>query len=183
MLFDKRLISIPIIGFAIFLLAFLFYSFNKPQPELKPIPNTPETNEEISDQPTYWFVQFSVKNQKSTAYTEETYAPLAASGKSYKMGTVAVHPNYPLYNGGNALKPVIPFGTTIYLDNPIKIHDKTYNSLIINDTGDVNYRLWRNYPYWIDIYMGNNTSFNRKAADIYGIKSVNYHWYEPWPEN
>ena len=48
-----------------------------------------------------WYIQFSVKDQKSTAYTEEPGAPVAANGKGYFIGGIAVHPRYPVTSGGD----------------------------------------------------------------------------------
>jgi len=196
MLKDKRIVLIPILSLALFFIIFILYAlFTKP--EKKPLPQpyrqeqweqaesseSPEPSETTSDKEVFWFIEFTAKNQKTTAYTEESYAPKAASGNNYRLGTVAVHPLYPLQYGGSAIKPLIPFGTIIYLQEPIEVHGQWYDALVVNDTGDVNYRLWSNSPYWLDVYIGTANSYNRKAAQSYGIKAVDYTWYEPWIEN
>lgn len=127
-----------------------------------------------------WYVQFAVKNQKSTAYTEESGAPVAASGKEYCIGGIAVHPRYPVNSGGDPLEPLLPFGTIIYLEKPIKIQGQEFTYLKVIDTGDVNYRLWSAHPYWFDVYHGTGNYYNNKDARDYGVPLVNYSWYEEW---
>lgn len=127
-----------------------------------------------------WYIQFSVKNQKSTAYTENSGAPLSASGKEYFIGSIAVHPRYPVNSGGNPLEPLLPFGTEIHLEKPIKVQGQEYKTFKVIDTGDVNYRLWPNHPYWFDVYYGTGNYYNTKDANDYGVPLVNYTWYEKW---
>lgn len=183
MLKDNRIILIPVSVIASFFIIFIFFAiFPKPANKPFPKPFMQDQSQLTKKEQVYWFIEFSAKNQKSTAYTDESYAPQAASGNNYRLGTVAVHPLYPLQYGGSALKSIIPFGTTIYLQEPIEIHDQWYDSFVVNDTGDVNYRLWGDSPYWLDVYIGKGNNYNIKAAGSYGIKSVNYTWYEPWLE-
>ncbi len=127
-----------------------------------------------------WYIRFSVKQQKTTAYTEETNALRPANGKTYFIGGIAVHPRSPVQSGGNQLQPLLPFGTVIYLKEPIKIQDKEYKSLTVMDTGDVNYGLWSAYPYWFDAYYGSSNYYNIKEARKYGVPQVDYYWYEEW---
>ena len=81
-----------------------------------------------------WYIQFSVKNQVSTAYTEEPGASVAASGKGYFVGSIAVHPRYPVNSGGSPLEPIIPFGTVIRLEKPIKVQGQEFKTLKVMDT-------------------------------------------------
>jgi hypothetical protein len=127
-----------------------------------------------------WYVRFSVKRQKTTAYVEETNAPLAASGQTYFTGGIAVHPRYPVQSGGDPVEPLLPFNTVIYLEKPIVIQGQKYTSLTVMDTGDVNYRLWNSYPYWFDVYFGPANYYNIKEAQAYGTPLVDYYWYEEW---
>lgn len=159
-----------VMGF-IFSLYYFSQIARKPAPEK--LPQQVEKNLK-------WYMQFSVKQQKSTAYTEEPNAPLAANGAGYYIGGVAVHPRYSLREGGKATTPIIPFGTVIHLQEPIKVQGQEFNSMTVIDTGDVNYRLWPEYPYWFDIYWGSTNYYNAKSARDYGTHLVNYSWYEPW---
>eukprot|EP00825_Cyclidium_porcatum_P013249 TRINITY_DN16987_c0_g1_i2.p2 TRINITY_DN16987_c0_g1~~TRINITY_DN16987_c0_g1_i2.p2 ORF type:complete len:178 (-),score=22.49 TRINITY_DN16987_c0_g1_i2:33-566(-) len=84
--------------------------------------------------------------------------------KGYFIGSGAVHPQFPLNAGGEARQPIIPFGTRIYLSEPIDIQGNQYNSLVVNDTGDVYYGLWHKYPYWVDVYAGTTNYYSNKAA-------------------
>ncbi|HHV15347.1 MAG TPA: hypothetical protein GXX58_02070 [Gelria sp.] len=76
-----------------------------------------------------WYIKFSVKDQKSTAYTEEPGAPVAADGKEYFIGGIAVHPRYPVNSGGDLREPILPFGTVIHLEKPIKIQGQEFKIL------------------------------------------------------
>lgn len=145
-------------------------------------PAQPELSEDqpLDDQDLKWYIKFSVDNQQATAYVEEAYAPVAANGQEYFIGGVAMHPVYPINAGGNPLKPAIPFGTTLYLDKPIKVQGKEYTSVKVMDTGDVNYRLWSEYPYWLDIYFGTANYYNRLDANEFGTEKVSYYWIEEW---
>lgn len=127
-----------------------------------------------------WYIKFSVKDQKSTAYTEEPGAPVAANGKEYFIGGIAVHPRYPVNSGGDLREPILPFGTVIHLEKPIKIQGQEFKILRVMDTGDINYGLWPNYPYWFDVYYGTGNFYNNRDARDYGTLLVNYCWYEEW---
>ena len=127
-----------------------------------------------------WYIKFSVKDQKSTAYTEEPGAPVAANGKEYFIGGIAVHPRYPVNSGGDPREPILPFGTVIYLEKPIKVQGQEFKTFRVMDTGDVNYGLWPDYPYWFDVYYGTDNFYNRRDARDYGVPLVNYSWYEEW---
>lgn len=168
----RWLASATVIG--IIFIALLFFITFRKSPERSPRPVQPAKEE------SEWYIQFSVKNQKSTAYTEMSGAQVSASGKPYFIGSIAVHPRYPVNSGGNPLEPLIPFGTQIYLDKPIKIQGQDFTTLKVIDTGDVNYRLWPGHPYWVDIYHGTGSYYNIKDANDYGVPLVNYTWYEKW---
>ncbi len=179
MLRDRLILIIP--GVVLIALV-LFYQYGhekKPQPAKKP-DITQQENSNQSGQATTWYIKFSVKDQKSTAYTEEVGAPLASNGKTYFVGGAAVHPRYPLHEGGEARTPIIPFGTTLYLSKPVDILGTSYDQLIVADTGDVYYGLWRNYPYWVDVYHGRSYGYNLTQAGKYGVKPITYSWYEAW---
>ncbi|MEA1962343.1 MAG: hypothetical protein U9N81_13930 [Bacillota bacterium] len=175
-----KLLLVPALSLVLFLSFLLFYYLSVPETKKPDIvqPEVPEKTE--TKQKTSWYVKFSVEDQKSTSYTEETGAPVSASGKTYTLGSGAVHPLYPLNAGGNALTPIIPFGTTIFLTKPIDILGEKYDQLVIKDTGDVYYGLWRNSPYWVDVYYGRSNSYNIKSAQNYGVNPISYSWYEPW---
>lgn len=168
----RLLASVVVIG--IILIALFFLIIPKKSPQRSPRPVQPV------DKDSQWYIQFSVKNQKSTAYTEESGAPVAANGKSYFIGGIAVHPRYPVNSGGKPREPLIPFGTEIYLEKPIKVQGQEFTTLKVMDTGDVNYLLWPDYPYWFDIYSGTGNYYNTKDAKDYGAPLVNYTWYEKW---
>ncbi len=174
MLENKKLLLIPLAVLIIFL-GSLFYYLNRDVE--KRTAKKPDIVRPKQDQDLSWYIEFTVRDQTFTAYTEESGAPLAASGSPYFIGSVAVHP---LYADGNCRTPIIPFGTTIFLEHPITIHQQSYDRLVVNDTGDVYYRLWPSSPYWVDIYWGPSSSFNQQVADKYGIKSNSYSWYEKW---
>lgn len=179
---DWRILIIPGLTAILFITVFIWISSIQ-KPEEKPLDKQDIVEKDNdAETKTYWYVKFSVKEQKSTAYTEEAYAPKAANAGDYFISGGAVHPRYPLQSGGNALKAIIPFGTRIYLSEAVEIQGKEYNSLVINDTGDVNYGLWRNSPYWVDVYFGRSEYWNIKNARDYGVKSINYYWFEPWKE-
>lgn len=172
--------SIAIISVSILLmLGFILYLYYATQPSRKPAPVEPTPQPPV-EQKFNWYMEFSVKQQKSTAYTEEPGAPVAANGKDYFIGGIAVHPRYPLRDGGDATVPIIPFGTVIYFDKPINVLGQDLSSMTVIDTGDVNYRLWSSYPYWFDIYWGSTNYYNNKSARDYGTDLVDYHWYERW---
>jgi len=174
---DRRLILIPLAILIIFAVSWLIYQQQTPSPQKKPAPA--KNTEQASPN---WYIQFSVKNQKSTAYTEAASAPVSAAGKEYFIGSGAVHPRYPLNAGGEARSPIIPFGTTLYLDEPLEIQGEKHDTLVVNDTGDVNYGLWSAHPYWVDVYYGTSNSSNIKSAGQAGVKLISYSWFEPWPD-
>lgn len=136
-------------------------------PPRKPLPENRE-----------WYLVVKAFNQASTAYTEPAGSPLTASARPYSIGSVAVHPRVP---GGSQVEPIIPFGTIIYLDNPkkITIQGQEFNAFTVLDTGDANWALWPDSPYWVDLYFGTSNYWNNKAASEYGMKRIDYHWYEP----
>lgn len=183
MLRDWKLLLIPGVALVLFLVVFLIYTQssrnNTPAPTKKPDIVQPESSEK-SGENINWFIHFSVKEQKSTAYTEEVGAPVAANGKTYFVGGGAVHPRYPLNQGGEARTPILPFGTRIFLSEPIDILGTMYDSLVIMDTGDVNYGLWKNHPYWVDVYYGQSSRYNLGQAGKYGVNIISYSWYEAW---
>ncbi len=135
----------------------------------------PQDNEDLQ-----WYIKFSVENQRATAYVEEAYAPVAANGQAYFIGGVAMHPFYPINAGGSPLKPAIPFGTTLYLEKPVKVQGQEYTSFQVMDTGDVYYILWPEYPYWVDIYFGTANYYNQLDANNFGTDQVSYYWIEEW---
>lgn len=92
-------------------------------------------------------------------------------------GRSSLHPvNY----GGSPLQPVIPFGTTLYLEEPVLVQGKEYTSFKVMDTGDVYYGLWPDSPYWLDIYFGTANYYNRLEAKDFGTPRVSYYWFEEW---
>jgi hypothetical protein len=172
-----RVLIIPATIILVFAAGLFIYFIKQPDQ----VPQKPNTVQPPTDNPKFtWYIKFSVKDQKSTSYTEAASAPVAASGKRYFIGSGAVHPRYPLNAGGNPIQPIIPFGTTVYLDKPININGKDYKSLVINDTGDVYYGLWQDHPYWIDVYYGTTNYYSDKNARDAGVRLINYSWYEKW---
>lgn len=178
---DWRLLVFPLIVFIVFTSVLLLY-FSRRGVEQKPQQPDKLIKDEKpkDDEDLKWYVQFSVKNQKSTAYTEEVGAPVAANGENYIIGACAVHPQYPINQGGKPRKPIINFGTHIHLSEPVSIQGNLYDTLLVNDTGDVYYGLWSDSHYWIDLYFGQSSYWNNVAAGKYGIKPVNYYWFEEW---
>ena len=122
MIRDRRLVLIPLLMLLAFGGSFFIYKESRqtnPPPAKKTVPK------EIINQPSpKWYIKFSVKNQKTTAYTEAASAPVSSAGKEYFIGSGAVHPRYPLNAGGEARNPIIPFGTILYLDEPLKYSAK-----------------------------------------------------------
>lgn len=175
---NRSLWLIPLSMLLLFLAAYFIYQSRQPAPKptKKPAPTEKSTQADPK-----WYIQFSVKNQKATAYTEAASAPVSSAGKEYFIGSGAVHPRYPLNAGGEARSPIIPFGTTIFLSEPIEILGEKQDSLVINDTGDVYYGLWPAHPYWVDIYFGQTNYYNNKSASNAGVKLIDYTWFEPWP--
>lgn len=179
MIRDRRLLIIPIVALLIFMVPYFIYlgqRHSTPQPSKKPAPK-----QQVQTVKPKWYIQFTVKDQKSTAYTEYSSAPASSAGKEYFIGSGAVHPRYPLNSGGEARSPIIPFGTTIYLKEPIDVQGQKFTSLVINDTGDVYYGLWPAHPYWVDVYFGNTNYYNHQSASKAGVRLIDYSWYEPWP--
>ncbi|MGI5880373.1 MAG: hypothetical protein ACOX6L_07250 [Syntrophomonadaceae bacterium] len=127
-----------------------------------------------------WYVVFSVNNQKATAYTEAAQAPISSGGQEYALGTIAVHPLVPSQYGGDPRVPMIPFNTEIILSRPMTIQGNEYDTLKVIDTGDINYRLWAEYPYWIDVFHGTTNYYSNKAALNYGTDLIDYYWVEKW---
>lgn len=149
----------------------LLYWSTRPDAEKKPVPKVSEPE---------WYVVFSTKNQTATAYTDPSGSTISSSGKKYFLGSVAVHPRYPVNQGGNPLKPIIPYGTILHLSQPINIHGREYSSVKVIDTGDVNYRLWSQSPYWIDVFFGTSAYWTNRNAQEFGTDAVTYHWVEKW---
>lgn len=176
---DRRLILIPLAALLIFMVFYFIYQGQRqsaPQPSKKPAPK-----QQVESLKPNWYIQFTVKNQKSTAYTEAANALVSSAGKEYFIGSGAVHPRYPLNAGGEARNPIIPFGITLYLKEPIDVQGQKYTSLVVNDTGDVYYGLWPAHPYWVDVYFGNTNYYNHQSASQAGVKLIDYSWFESWP--
>ncbi|HPF21153.1 MAG TPA: hypothetical protein PLC88_07410 [Syntrophomonas sp.] len=177
---NYRILMIPLIAVILFLTFYFIYSGQKqstPPPSRKPAPG-----QQSEKPPGKWYVEFSVKQQKTTAYTEAANAPVSSAGRSYFIGSGAVHPRYPLQSGGEARSPIIPFGTILYLQEPVTIQGQTHTELTVNDTGDVYYGLWPAHPYWVDVYFGTTNYYNQQSASKAGVQMIDYKWYEPWPE-
>lgn len=182
MIRDWRLLLPPLAIIMFLAISFTIFRMNY-SPESKPIPG-PEQIEPGPEQtapvePT-WYIRFTVANQKSTYYTESAQAPASASARGYFIGSGAVHPRYPLNAGGEARQPIIPFGTRLYLSEPIVVQGQELTSIVVNDTGDVYYGLWRKYPYWVDVYSGQTNYYTNLAAGKAGVDLISYHWYQPW---
>ncbi|MGE5423473.1 MAG: hypothetical protein ACM3QW_09430 [Ignavibacteriales bacterium] len=148
---------------------FLFAPDKSESPPRKPTPDR---------QVPQWYLINKASHQMSTAYVEPLGAPVSASARPYFLGSVAVHPKIP---GGSHLDPIIPFGTIIHLSDPqtLTIQGNTYNAFTVLDTGDANWSLWPDSPYWLDFYFGTDNYWNRKAASDYGKHFIDYYWYEP----
>ena len=161
----------------VLLLGGVFYGRYRQQHNIpeKPLPSQPEITPQ--PEPAEWYIQFSVKAQKVTAYTDSSAAHRASSGQHYSQNGIAVHPIYP---GADPRIPLIPFDTIIWLNEPIEIHGQAYDSFRVIDTGDIYYRLWGDYPYWFDIYYGSANYYNNKAAREFGVKEMDYNWLEKW---
>lgn len=177
----RLLILLTGLAILLIILATLLIANSRNQISLKPPPldsSGIESEQDLSD--AEWYIKFSVENQQATAYVGESYRPIAASGEVCFIGGLAMHPLYPLNKGGNPLEPVIPFGTTLYLEEPILVQGQEYKSFQVMDTGDVYYGLWRDSPYWLDIYFGTANYYNRQDAKAFGTQRVNYYWIEKW---
>ncbi len=179
MIRDRRLIVIPLLMILLFAGGFFLYKESR-QANLPPV-KKPVPNKIVNQASPQWYIKFSVKKQKTTAYTEAATAPVSSAGKEYFIGSGAVHPRYPINAGGEARNPIIPFGTTLYLDEPLDILGQKHDTLVVNDTGDVYYGLWPAHPYWVDIYFGTSNNYNIKSANQAGVKLINYSWFERWP--
>lgn len=165
---DKRLLGIIISSILILLFIILI-----------PLVNPPSKKPHIQEKGK-WYIVFTAKDQRVTAYTAYPGATKAASGKDVFLGSVAVHPRVPKNQGGSVFEPVIPFGTRIYLKEPITVQGNSYDSFIVLDTGDVNYRLWKDSPYWIDVYWGTFNSYSVAEAHEFGVELTDYFWIEEW---
>lgn len=177
---NYRILVIPLAALILFLTVYFIYSGKKqptPQPSRKPV-----SEKQSPASAANWYIEFSVKDQKATAYTEAANAPVSSAGREYFIGSGAVHPRYPLQSGGEARSPIIPFGTTLYLQEPIEVQGQQITELTVNDTGDVYYGLWSSHPYWVDVYFGTTNYYNQQSASKAGVKQIDYKWYEPWPE-
>jgi 3D (Asp-Asp-Asp) domain-containing protein len=177
---NQRILLIPLAALILFLAVYFIYNGQKqptPQPPRKPVPEKQSETSEAN-----WYIEFSVKDQKATAYTEAANAPVSSAGREYFIGSGAVHPRYPIHAGGEARSPIIPFGTTLYLQEPVNVQGQQYTELTVNDTGDVHYGLWPSHPYWVDIYFGTTNYYNQQSASQAGVKLIDYKWYEPWPD-
>ena len=163
-----RLYAIAILV-GLLLLGAIIWWMTQPEPEKRPVP----TDED-------WSVMFSVTDQKGTAYTNHSGNALSSSGKQYFFGAVAVHPRYPVNAGGDPLKPIIPYDTLLRLQEPIDINGQSFSTLQVIDTGDVNYRLHSDTPYWIDVYYGHGDHWSIINAQEFGVKDIDYYWVEKW---
>lgn len=175
MMESKKLRTIALITIAVILLiiATTLLIANNQKNKVNPKPEVKNSETKEGE----WYVVFSVKDQKVTAYVDEATVSLSSSGRNYFTGAVAVHP---IYSGADPRKPIIPFGTTLYLDKPIMVQGQERTSFEVIDTGDVYYRLWSEYPYWFDVYFGTGNYYNRKDARDFGTDLVSYYWVEKW---
>lgn len=120
--------------------------------------------------PTKAFAATVRSNQTATAYAG---GGKTASGKTPEIGYVAVH-----YSNGNPLKPVIPFGTYIYIDN-INVDSVKNENFVPTSQGEVH--VWRVEDtgvctstcttYWLDFYVGTQAEVNR-----FGSGKVTYRY-------
>jgi hypothetical protein len=151
-------------------------------PAKKPLPPAPS---KVTQSKSEDYLICVASQQMSTGYTEPSWGPPASSTKGYQIGTVAVHPRIATQWSGDPRDPIIPFGTTIHLLNPsaVKVNGKWYDSLMVNDTGDVNLGLWSAYPYWFDIYFGSTEYWSTTAARAYGTHKIDYYWVEKWKKS
>ena len=163
-----RLYAIVILV-GLLLLGAIIWWVNQLEPERRPVP----TDED-------WAVMFSVEDQRCTAYTNHSGNALSSSGQSYFFGAVAVHPRYPVNARGDPLQPIIPYDTVLYLREPLEINGQSFATLQVIDTGDVNYRLHADSPYWIDVYYGSGDYWSRSNAREFGVKDIDYYWVEKW---
>lgn len=171
-----RTIALITIGTILLIIAITLLIANNQNNKVNPKPEIQES-EMGNDQEGEWYVVFSVKEQKVTGYVAEPNSQVASSGKVCFIGGVAVHP---IYSGADPRKPIVPYGTTLYLDKPIMVQGKERSVFEVMDTGDIYYRLWSPYPYWFDVYFGTSNYYNRKDARDFGIDTVSYYWVEKW---
>jgi len=165
----KRQLYILATVAGLIILTAIIWLETRPEPEKKPLPQEKE-----------WYVMFSVQNQKATAYTNHSGNVLSSSGQPYFFGAVAVHPRYPVNAGGDPLQPIIPYNTILYLKEPLQINVQSFSTLKVIDTGDINYRLYPDSPYWIDVYHGSGDYWSIINAQEFGIKEIDYYWIEKW---
>jgi len=147
------------------------------KPMRSPQPPQPVKNETRKD-----YLICVARGQIATGYTEPSAGPPSASSRPYFIGSIAVHPLSSTAWGGDPRQPLIPFGTEIHLLNPrsLKVSGKWFDSLVVLDTGDVNYALWSNHPYWFDVYFGPTQYWTHLMARAFGTKKVDYYWVEEW---
>lgn len=174
---DKRILGV-IIG-SLLLLALFIFIIPALKKEAAP-PRKPEIIKPGPRQEGKWYVVFKVKQQRITAYTAYPGATKASSGKDCFLGSAAVHPRIPQNQGGSVFEPVIPFETQLFFSEPITIQGQEYRDFTVLDTGDVNYRLWKQYPYWVDIYWGTSSSYTVGEAHEFGVNLADYFWIEEW---
>lgn len=129
-----------------------------------------------------------VFDQNATAYVSVQGAK-TASGKTAKIGMVAVHPNTYSSNASIAVKsgPVIPFGTVITINSSFSELQyvtfpgsaKQYTQFVVEDLGQLNHQEGYS-PWWIDIYFGVNNATNTKAALEFGKgHTISYTYWAP----
>jgi len=174
---QRQLIAIIVIA-AVILITLLWLLLSPPSP--KPVPPSPQPKVEKPLSEDYLICV--ARQQMTTGYTEAGSAPPGSSGQAYYVGSVAVHPRVATQWGGDPRNPIIPFGTRVHLLNPeaVKINDNWYDTLVVNDTGDTNLRLWSAYPYWLDLYFGPTNYWSDRTARDYGTHKVDYYWVEKW---
>lgn len=174
---QRQIIAIIFIAAAI-LITFIWLLLSPPAK--KTLPPSPPPKAEKTPAEDYLICVAS--QQMTTGYTEAGSAPPGSSGQGYFPGSVAVHPRVGTQWGGDPRHPIIPFGTTLHLLDPqaVKINDQWYDTLIVNDTGDTNMRLWSAYPYWLDLYFGSTNYWSNRSARDYGTRKADYYWVEKW---
>lgn len=127
-------------------------------------------------QPSWVMALNIVKAQPTTTYTGSPASGPSASGRPYYPGSVAVHPRTP---ESDPRDPIIPFGTRIHLLNPeyMTIQGQKFRSFEVVDTGDVNWSLHGESPYWIDIYYGPTSGWSYQHAANHGVRTANFYWF------
>lgn len=112
-------------------------------------------------------------NQDATAYVAKSGA-LTASGKTPEIGMCAMHIDVTTKSGSTSSTKV-KLGTTIYMEDAVKINGTDYLSFVVEDRGKPSNRT----TYWIDVYFGQNNSdkVNYNAAINYGVQTVSYYYY------